>query len=293
MNVKFQLAKAVFSALALVPLSISRGLGHLVGWLLGKTKDRNVRIIKANLTLCFPDKSEAEREQLLSERLQILGATALEMLKIWGASSKAVHGLVAEVDGRELLEEAIQQGRGTIILAPHLGNWEVIGPFLTQCASVVKIMYSRPKSDTMHQLIVDARQRTGVMLVPADRSGVVQLLKTLRAGDMIGILPDQVPADESGVFAPFFGQQALSMTLMSNLARKTGAAVITAYALPTPSGFKIVLSKPDPAIYAEDLNESVAAMNRTIEACVTQHPANYQWEYKRFKRRPEGLAELY
>lgn len=293
MNVKFQLAKAVFSALALVPLSISRGIGHFIGGLLAKTQDRNVRIIRANLKLCFPEMSDAEREQLLFKRMQILGSTALEMLKIWGASTTAVHGLVDEVEGRHFIEEAHKEGKGTIILAPHLGNWEVIGPYLTQCASVVKIMYSRPKSDTMHQLIVDARQRTGVMLVPADRSGVVQLLKTLRAGDMIGILPDQVPADESGVFAPFFGQQALSMTLMSNLARKTGAAIISAYALPTSAGFKIVLSKPDPAIYSDDLNQSVAAMNRTIEQCVTQHPANYQWEYKRFKRRPEGQAELY
>lgn len=293
MSFKFQLAKVMLATLGAVPLSVTRALGGAIGLGLSRGENRNVRIARRNLALCFPELSDLEREQLLRKRMQALGRTTLEMLKIWGASGPSALALIEEVEGQELIEDAKNNGKGIIILAPHLGNWEVIGLFLTECNRVVKSMYSPPKSPTMNQLILHARQRTGATLVPADRSGVIQLLKALKQGDMIGILPDQVPADESGVFAPFFDQPAFSMTLMSNLARKTGAHIVNAYALPTEKGFKVVLSRPDDGIYSEDVEQSVAAMNRTIEQCAAMHREHYQWEYKRFKRQPPGAASVY
>ncbi len=218
---------------------------------------------------------------------------ALELAHVWGASGQRTLARVREVKGRAELDEALAAGNGVIVLAPHIGNWEVIGLYLTECHSIVRSMYAPPKSRTMGQLILQARQETGAELVPADRSGVVKLLKTLRSGDMVGILPDQVPGDGSGLFAPFFGRPALTMTLLSNLVQKTGARVVCAFALPVASGYQVNFTRPDPDIYSTDLTASVAAMNRSVEQCARLHPEYYQWEYKRFKRQPEGVQRLY
>ncbi|MFK7730764.1 MAG: lysophospholipid acyltransferase family protein [Pseudomonadales bacterium] len=291
MSVKYTFANAVFRLLALLPLKVSRGLGRGLGRLMCVFPNRNHRVATVNLALCFPELSDAQRADLLLERFKTLGSTVMDIPHVWSGDNAL--SLVTEVQGREIVDAAVAAGKGTIILAPHLGNWEVVGLYLTECCDTVKSMYSPPRSETMNQFILNARQRTGAKLVPADRSGVIQLLKTLRAGQMVGILPDQVPADESGVFAPFFDIQAFSMTLMSNLAKKTGARIVNAYALPNDTGFTVVFNEPDPDIYSDDLETSVTGMNKTIEVAAQQHKAHYQWEYKRFKRQPEGRASFY
>lgn len=293
MRFKVAVAKTAFRALACLPLPLARSLGRLFGRGLYYVPNRSSRIVRINLAKCFPGWSEQQQQQQRRQRLQNLCATGMEMGAVWSRDGDKVIELVQAVEGLELVERAQAAGKGTIILAPHLGNWEVVGLYLMRCSDELKLMYAPPKNATMGQLILAARQRMGATLVPASRSGVVQLLKALRAGQMVGILPDQVPADESGVFAPFFGHPALSMTLMTNLARKTGASIVNAYALPHNSGFRIVFSEPDPEIYAADVGQSVAAMNRTVETCVRAHPTFYQWEYKRFKRQPENAAPFY
>lgn len=294
MSLKFTIASSVFRVLAWLPLPLARGIGDLAGRALYRLpNNRSSRIARVNLTRCFPEWSEQQCDQLLRQRLRSLCSTGMEMANVWGGNGDKVLSKVLTVEGLELVEQAQAAGKGTIILAPHLGNWEVVGLYLTRCSDEVKSMYAPPKSETMGRFILEARQRTGAALVPASRSGVIQLLKTLRAGKMVGILPDQVPADESGIFAPFFGHPALSMTLMTNLARKTGASIINAYALPEKEGFKLVFSAPDPEIYSADVEASVAAMNRTVEACASAHLRYYQWEYKRFKRQPADAPPFY
>jgi KDO2-lipid IV(A) lauroyltransferase len=133
-------------------------------------------------------------------------------------------------------------------------------------------------------------------MVATDNKGVAELLRALRAGDISGILPDQVPDISGGVYAPFFGVPALTMTLVSKLQHKTGARVLLGVARRLQGaaghGFEIVFREPDPEIYAGDIPASLAALNRSIEALVSETPEQYQWEYKRFRRQPDG-ARLY
>ena len=114
--------------------------------------------------------------------------------------------------------------------------------------------------------------------------------KALKRGEQIGILPDQEPKLEGGVFASFFSVQALTMTLVSGLIARTGAKVVCGYAerLPKGRGYGVHFKQVDPLIYDPDLKESVEGLNRSVEACVKQLTEQYQWEYKRFKRRPDG-----
>ena len=107
---------------------------------------------------------------------------------------------------------------------------------------------------------------------------------------MVGILPDQIPPAEGGRFVPFFGEPALTMTLPSKLIQKTKAKVFCGFAqrLPNARGYKIIVEEAISDIYSEDLDESIIALNRTIEKTIMKSVEQYSWEYKRFRRRPDG-----
>jgi len=135
--------------------------------------------------------------------------------------------------------------------------------------------------------------------VATDASGVRALLTSLRDGEVLGILPDQDPGDEGGVFAPFvfapfFGIAASTMTLVSRLALKTGVPVFLTWAerLPRGRGFVLHLRTLPEVTTAGSLEASVAALNRGVEAAVRSLPAQYLWTYKRFKTRPPGTPKL-
>ena len=116
------------------------------------------------------------------------------------------------------------------------------------------------------------------------------VLKALQRGEMVGVLPDQVPNDEGGEFANFFGKQALTMTLVSKLAARSQARVFSGFLvrLPKGRGFKLIIREADQAIYDEDLLTSVRGLNKSVEDCVLMAVEQYQWEYKRFRRQPDG-----
>ncbi|MBI3774738.1 MAG: hypothetical protein HY273_04160 [Gammaproteobacteria bacterium] len=156
-------------------------------------------------------------------------------------------------------------------------------------------MYRPPRLRELEALIVESRERFGAHLVPTTAAGVRNLFQVLERGGCVGILPDQDPGEGSGVFAPFFGQRAYSMTLLSRLARKTNAAVFFVYAqrLPRAAGYHLHFVAAHPEIAHADANIATGHLNAGVEACVRTLPEQYQWGYKRFKTRAEGDAEFY
>ena len=142
-------------------------------------------------------------------------------------------------------------------------------------------------------MVLEARQRTGASLVPTDRAGVGALLRTLCAGGIGGILPDQVPPDgAAGLNVPFMGVPCFTSTLSSRLLRRSGALAITAFAQRVQGGFILRYSPARPEVYGEDLRQAAAAVNREVEDCLRHCPEQYQWEYKRFRTRPERPGHL-
>jgi KDO2-lipid IV(A) lauroyltransferase len=183
--------------------------------------------------------------------------------------------------------------RGVLILAPHHGNWEMVGLYLGQRYGITS-MYLPSQGAAVDELVRSGRSRSGATLVPADTSGVRAVLKVLKSGGIAGMLPDQVPKGAGAEPSPFFGQSALTMTLASNLLQKTGARAIFAFALRLPEGgFKLVFREPDPAIYSDDLAQSLAGLNRGVENCAREQPEQYQWEYKRFKGLSRNKSSIY
>lgn len=282
-------ARTLYALLWLIgrlPLRVAHALGAGIGSAARVIGLREARVSRRNLELCYPELSPAARDALLRASLRETGCTLVETARCWTRPAADTLRLVREVDGGALFDAALASGRGVIVAAPHLGNWELLNQWLAH-RTPIAIVYRPPRSAWMEALLRRARGHANVTQVRAEAAGVRQLFRVLKDGGCVGILPDQQPKRGDGEFAPFFGVQALTMTLLSRLAHKTGATVLFAYARRLPDGgFRVCLRSAPPGIDAEDAARGVAALNAGVEACVREAPAQYQWSYKRFTMRP-------
>lgn len=269
-------------------------MGRL-SWLLSS---RMAEITEINLQLCYPKDNKSKRQLLAKNSIINTFQTLSESGPAWLWPTEKVLGKILEVEGLELLQQAYASGKGTVVLAPHLGNWEVFGVYLNNCGCGISTqLYQAPKNKHLGKLIYNARSRSGAKLVATDNKGVALLLKSLKNGEIVGILPDQVPPESGGEYAPLFGKEVLTMSLVSRLIQKTGANAVLGFAArittDKKTGWKIIFRKVDAKIYAEHILDSVTAMNRSIENAVNEYPEQYQWEYKRFKRLPPDEIRPY
>lgn len=289
-----QIAKILLRIISWLPLPVTHALGRLLGNSLHWFSSEVSRVTRINIDLCFPDLDATEKQRLYIVSLQQTGMALLEIGALWLWSAQRAVNLVKGVSGWELIEEAVSKGKGVIIAAPHLGCWEVVGPYISQRLPFT-IMYRPPKISDLNRIMRQSRERAGATLVPTDAKGVRALRKALSSGELVGILPDQDPGNGAGVFAPFFGIQANTMTLISRLASKSDATVIAAYAerLPAGRGYHIYFKPAQDCVGDKDAENAATCLNHVVEQCVRELPEQYQWGYKRFKTRPSGDKELY
>lgn len=290
---KDHIAPLLIRLLACLPLGFLRVMGALAGRLLWRINSRAAKITRENIALCFPELSPAEQHLLARQSLQETAKTAMEAGTIWRNSWDWLDSKIVTKEGDDLLRNKLAEGKGVLVLAPHHGNWEVVAPYLASVARLTA-MYQPVENPKMDALVLAGRSKLNIDMAPTNRKGVMMLFKALQSGTIVGILPDQVPAKEAGgEVAPFMGQPALTMTLVHGLIQRTGCAVCSCYAERVAGGFKIVVMDADPAIYAEDTHSSVTGLNASVEACVRRAPAQYQWEYKRFRRLPPEYPKRY
>lgn len=275
-----------------LPLGLARRCGWLLGELSWRRNSREAKVTRINIGSCFPSLTPPLQERLVRESLREWGRTVFEIPVVWQRSPDWLARRIVGIRNEELLQKALADERGLIVLSPHLGNWEVAG-FEISRRTPMTTMYEPPKDPRLDQRIQRSRAKIGAKLVPTSARGVLALIKTLKAGGAVGVLPDQEPELNSGRFVPFFGVSTLTMTLVHSLVSRTDAQVLFCFALRVPGGFELVILEPDADIADADVMRSVAALSRGMERCVTEAPAQYQWEYKRFKKRPEGEARIY
>jgi len=290
---KARLIRQLSAALARLSLSRIQWLGAALGQLLWWSRSRLAQTTLANIRLCFPELNDSAQQRLAQQSLRETGKTLLETGACWNWSLEKCASLIRHVEGEGLFAERCADPRGLILLMPHLSTWEMLHPVLTRHTSFTA-MYKPPKIRPLDGWMQAVRNRASAVMVPANRRGVSELLKALKAGGCVVVLPDQEPERESGDFAPFFGVETLTISLVHGLASKSGAQllVVNARRLPDGQGFDVVFRDAN-AVNAADLRESLTAMNAVIETAVREIPAQYQWEYKRFKRRPVGKADFY
>ncbi len=277
---------------AWLPLRALHTLGVGVGLLMLWGRTASVRHIATNLGIVRPGDSSAEHAQLLRAVVKESGKSASEIVKIWGGGATRALGLVREVRGEALLDEALAAGTGVIIAAPHLGCWEVLNYWLCR-KTPMAILYRPPRLVALEGLLRKVRGELAPTQVRADGAGVRTLYKRLAAGGAVGILPDQKPRAGEGQLAPFFGREALTMVLLPRLAVRTGASVLFAFAerLPCGTGYRIHVLPAPAGLLDGDPRVACAALNRGVQGCVELAFTQYQWQYKRYSA--NGLVSPY
>jgi len=214
------------------------------------------------------------------------GRQALELAPIWLKSLDEVTPRVVEVSGWEIVEAARQLGKGIVFLTPHLGCFEITAQYYAAHAPIT-VLYRPPKRAFLQKLIETGRQRENLHLAPADVSGVRSLVKALKRGQAVGLLPDQAPKVGEGVWLDFFGKPAYTMTLAARLT-ETGATTIFAWAerLSGGRGYHLRLRRALSELEGDTINRA-RQLNSEIEALVRECPTQYLWGYNRYKR-PAG-----
>ncbi|MGD2081926.1 MAG: lipid A biosynthesis acyltransferase [Chromatiales bacterium] len=282
-------------AMAALPLGAVQALGALAGWMAFVLPTRERGYAWTNLTLCFRAVDAARRRALVRRSLIESGKTLAEMPGVWTRPPADTVALIREERGREALDRALALGRGLIVAGPHLGNWEIAG-LRVQTLGPTTILYRPPRQAGFEGPMRRGRSAGGAQVVPIDATGIRALYRALGRGEIVGILPDQQPRSVAGgVFAPFFGVPAFTMTLLGRLARKSGAPVVYAFAerLPRAGGYRLHWVSAPEGIDDPDPVAAATALNRGVEACVRACPEQYQWGYRRFRLRPYGGPNPY
>jgi KDO2-lipid IV(A) lauroyltransferase len=263
---------------ARLPLRWSQALGGVLGRLALALSSGFRRKSADNLALAgLLDDARLRRSA------EEAGRAAGETPFVWFGDDARVEALI-RVEGQEALDRARAAGRGVILLTPHLGCFEAAARAVARSGPIT-VLYKPPRLPAVRRLVETGRASPGVRPVPASASGVRGLLRALKRAEAIGVLPDQVPSDGDGVWAPFFGRPAYTMTLPQRLARSTGASVLLACGerLPHGAGWRVRFEPFEG-------DASPEAVNRAMEAMIRRIPDQYFWGYNRYKG-PPGAAD--
>jgi Kdo2-lipid IVA lauroyltransferase/acyltransferase len=212
------------------------------------------------------------------------GKLVAELPRLWLGQPVPV-----QWDGAQHVEEALALGRGVLFLTPHLGCFEITAQAYAQrygqTQQPMTVLFRPPRQPWLHKVVSTARARPGLHTAPTTLAGVKQMIKALKKGQSLGLLPDQVPPLGMGVWAPFFGREAYTMTLSVRLAQQTGATVLMAWGerLPWGRGYRVHV-QPLPAALPADGAQAVRIINAALESLIRGCPQQYLWGYARYKQ---------
>lgn len=273
--------KPLFQLLSAWPLPLLHLLGAAAGWLAFLLSPTYRRRFVANALQAGFALREVRRA------VPEAGKMVLEVPRLWFGALPAVAW-----DGAETIDAARAEGRGIVFLTPHLGCFEVTARAYAQRFGPITVLYRPPRKAWLRDVVATARARPNLATAATTLAGVRQMLRALKAGEAVGLLPDQVPPQGLGVWVPFFGRQAYTMTLPGRLVQQTGAALLLAWGerLPGGRGFCIHVRRMQGTL-APEPREAAAQVNAEMERLVRQGPEQYLWGYARYKQpRGEALA---
>jgi len=270
---------ALFRLFSRCPLGLLHALGSVLGWL------------AFVLSPAYRHRFMANAAQAGYTLAQVRGAVAeagrmtAELPRLWLGAPPPIHW-----DGAELIDAAHAAGRGVMFLTPHLGCFEITAQGYATRFGVggpgpITVLYRPARQAWLRELLRSARSRPGLATAPTTLAGVKQMLKALRAGQAVGLLPDQTPPQGLGVWALFFGREAYTMTLSVRLAQQSGATVLLAWGerLDGAQGYTIHLRGLQAPLEA-DATRAAAQVNAEMERLIRECPQQYLWGYARYKQ---------
>jgi len=265
------------------PLWLLHAVGAVLGWISYGLSPTYSRRFDANAAQAGVARDLARRAIAEAGRL------IAELPYLW--LRPAQQSILDKVrwDGVELISAAHAQRRGIVFLTPHMGCFEVTAQAYAERFGpdhgAITVLYRPARKAWLRSLVDTSRNRPGLAAAPATLAGVRQMMRALRRGEAVGLLPDQVPPDGMGVWAPFFGKPAYTMTLAARLAQQTGAVLLLAWGerLAHGAGYVVHLAPLAAELPIDAQAESAAAINLAMESLIRQCPQQYLWGYDRYK----------
>lgn len=278
----------LFWLISRLPLRVLHALGGAIGLLVARLPGRYGRRLVENFRNAYPDATDA----MIAEAARNTGRMMVEMPYFWSRKSITVRTDNFESCLWPHMRRLQEQGNGLIILTPHMGCFEVL-PQSHAEQRPVTAMFKPPNQPWLREFVERMRTRPNLAMAPANPRGVRMVVRALKRGEAVGILPDQVPSGGEGAWAPFFGKPAYTMTLVHRLQQLTKAPMVMIFAerLPRGVGYRGHLRVlGDDGMLPADPAAACAMINANIEQMIAVDPTQYLWGYNRYKH-PAG-AEL-
>jgi len=281
------LINILFRALARLPLPWLHRIGAALGRLVLRVDRRYREQLRGNLLQAGLRTPQNERDSAAEA-----GKGALELAFVWLRPAGELLALT-EVRNWHLVEQARAAGRGIIFLTPHLGCFEITAQYYADNphdGAPITVLYRKPRKAWLQPVVEQGRGRPNLDLAPADLRGVRKLIRALRRGEAIGLLPDQVPSQGEGSWAPFFGKAAYTMTLPARLHELSGATILMAHGerLAEGAGWVVHIHPFTPTLQG-DAPARAAQINAALEGIIRLCPRQYIWGYNRYKI-PAGVT---
>ncbi|UUZ70390.1 lipid A biosynthesis acyltransferase [Polaromonas sp. P2-4] len=276
--------------LAILPLSWIRALGAALGWLLYGLVGSRRRVVQTNFSLCFPERSEAERRKLTQQTFIYFAQAWLDRSWLW-------HAPQAWVQRRVQLTGAVQELAGTeptVVFCPHFvgldAAWACVALQVNRPSTTI---YTDQSNKLVDAWILRGRQRFGHLRLFGRVDGVKPIVAALREGQPLYLLPDMDFGPEDSVFVPFYGIPTATVPSLSRFARLGRAKVLALLPRLTASGYEAEVLPAWPDFPSDDPVADTALMNARLQDYIATMPAQYYWVHKRFKTRPGGQPSLY
>ncbi|MBU1362475.1 MAG: lysophospholipid acyltransferase family protein [Gammaproteobacteria bacterium] len=272
-----------------LPLSVLRSLGRGLGRLLYALGRSRREVALTNLRLCFPEKSEAEREALARAHFVAFARAVLDRTLGWWASRQRLERII-RIHGVEHLTDP--DGRPVVMLSPHFVGLDaggtVVSMHVTGCS-----VFSNQKNPVLNKLLYDGRMRFNEAILLSRQDGMRKIVRAMKDGHPFYYLPDMDFGPKESIFVPFFGVQAATIPALSRLVRLTNARVVPVICHQVPDGYDIEVMPPWENFPGESIEADTEFMNKFIESQVLRMPEQYFWLHKRFKTRPPGEQRFY
>lgn len=287
--------KWLLLGLARLPLPVLQRIGAFIAWLLWVMNSSRRRTAVTNVRRCFPELPPDEQLDLARRAIAHEINAFLETPLVWLGADARVLALVKEWHGLEIFEAAFRQGRGMLLLTLHQGSFEA-GAIPLSARFRLGGVY-KPQKGVVQELSIRGRSRYQGILVPAIGGSVSsKMLEIIDQGYGAYFMPDQDPPEGRGVFAPFFGIQAHTPTLVHRLLQaRPGLPVVHMWVerLPRAAGFHVHFRAASAGVHDPDPVAHATALNQDLEQFVRSRPEQYWWGYRRFRRRPPGEPAFY
>lgn len=273
-----------------LPMRLRLKLGKGIGKLIYSFPTKLKHITQVNIKMCFPELSCEQQQKLAKENFESLGIGVIEAAMAWWLPDEKLKHLF-KVHGLEYLEQALARGKGVILLGPHFTCLEMVGRLLSAQYSF-SVMYRPHKKKLIAFIQERFRQKHYLQVIPRNR--IRQLIRALNNNIAIWYAYD-IDAGNKGVFAPFFGVPAASLTSVTRLKRMSDAAIVPISFFRRDDNFNydVILYPPIENFPTGDLEKDATILNQSLEAAIREKPEQYVWQYKRFKTRPEGEPRVY